>query len=175
MKFLAVFSIAFILSGCWSAIKNYETISKTTNMPLNAAIGSELYQIKKTRDLPNAFGKADIYGGKVDTGFRSLYFAGLTSDNKIVFRLTSLNDQSSETTMSRYGDSSASMMSAASVISAISAKPAQKSDSEGSRIPPNTIEFLFDPEDKILKLEDVSIEILEVSKYSIKYIIRPNI
>jgi hypothetical protein len=36
--------------------------------------------MKKSRDLPNALGGADIFGGKVEVGYMKLSFSGLTDD-----------------------------------------------------------------------------------------------
>ena len=180
-KLLTAFSLVMLLSGC-AQVQNYKSMSKATNTPLTTSIGSELYQIKTARDLPNAFGRADLYGGKIDTGFNALYFVGLTQDNKIIFRLTDVKIESDATTMSRYSPVSTGIKPPANSkgfangfvnsFTYNSAILSQKDKTESSQLPPNTVEFLFDPKDKLLELEYVSIDILETNSYSIKYVIR---
>ena len=43
---------------------------------LTAYIRDEIVSMKKSRDLPNDFGGADIFGGKVEAGYVKLSFGG---------------------------------------------------------------------------------------------------
>jgi len=57
--------LGFILSGC-APPKDYEVISQPKHVALTVYIDGEIVSIEKNSDLPNAFGGADIFGGKVD-------------------------------------------------------------------------------------------------------------
>jgi len=52
----------------------------TKYVSLNTYIAYERVSMKKSRDLPNALGGADIFGGKVEVGYMKLSFSGLTDD-----------------------------------------------------------------------------------------------
>ena len=174
-----------LLSACGATIRTHETYSKPAGIEQVASIGSELYRVTKQRDLPNAFGKADIFGGKVNSGYTELRFMGLTPDGKIIFRLTDIDIESNESTMSRYGTSSTTINSNTTANASTYGNSAygsaytnatirhyEKPQASVSQLPPNTVEFVFDPAQKTLKLEGVAIEITKATSYSISYVLR---
>jgi hypothetical protein len=183
MKATCLAVIVLLLTGC-AQIQHYEHVSKPTGVPQTASIGSELYRIQKERDLPNAFGRADIYGGKVNEGFSELRYMGRTQDGYIVFRLTDIDIVSNETVFTRYGvsqtvistntNASATMLGNTATGSANTTGVAthfEKPKAEITKLPPNTVEFVFDPAEKVLRLESVDVEIREVTDYSITYVL----
>ncbi len=185
MKLLILGVVIGCLSGCGATLKSYESLSTPTGVSQSASIGSELYRIKKQKDLPNAFGKADIFGGKVDAGYTELRFMGLTPDGHVVFRLTDIDIESNETTVNRYGGNRSTINSNTSANASSYGNTAygtanttttittyQKPSANVTQLPPNTVEFTFDPAEKALKMEAVTVEVLEVTKYSINYILR---
>ena len=183
MKNLFTILILFWLTACGS-IQVHKIFSKPANVDLSTTIGSELYRIKKQKDLPNAFGKADLFGGKVDAGYTELRFMGLTPEGHIIFRLTDIGIESNETTMGRYGTNTSIVNSntkgQASVYgntvygtsnTSATIKHYEKPKATVTQLPPNTIEFAFNPKDKMLKLEGVTIEVKQFTPYSINYIL----
>src|SRR5688572_8281596 len=102
MKRLIIILLGFIAFGC-APIKHYEHVSKSVGIAQTAALGAELYRINKTRDLPNAFGAADIWGGKVNEGYSELRFMGLTPEGGVIFRFTDIDIESNESVFTRYG------------------------------------------------------------------------
>ncbi|HCH1635188.1 TPA: peptidase, partial [Vibrio parahaemolyticus] len=101
-KLLVTLGLILSLTGC-ANIQHYENISVNQNVSLQTSIGGSVFRLQKTKDLPNAFGGADIYGGKVNTGYSDLRFMGMSDNNEVVFRFTDVVVESNETTMSRYG------------------------------------------------------------------------
>ena len=96
--------LALVSATCGCApVQRHETIQQPVGVRLSAEIGSPLFHIDRTSDLPNAFGNADLFGGKVDAGTVDLIFAGMAPSGEMRFRLVEMNTRSSETTMSRYG------------------------------------------------------------------------
>lgn len=159
-------------------------MSKKPNISHTVSIGNELYRIQKQRDLPNVFGKADIYGGKVEEGFTELRFMGIADDGKIIFRLTDIDIQSNETVFTRYGASRTTINSNSSANVSVYGNSAigsgntntlitkqEKPEAQITKLPPNTVDFVFDPKEKYLKLEGVTVEVLDASKYSLSYIL----
>ena len=186
MKLLSILVLSFILLGC-SQIQHYEHISKPVAQPQIASVGNELYRIKKTRDLPNVFGKADVWGGKINEGYSELRFMGLTSEGGIIFRLTDIDIESNENVFTRYGASHSTVSSNTTANATAYGNSAygnahtnttishyKKPEATITKLPPNTVEFVFDPAEKNLALEGITIEIIEVKKYSISYVLHKN-
>ena len=184
MKIFAIATMAFLLSSCGATIQTHESYSAPLGIEQTTSIGSELYRVTKQSDLPNAFGKADIFGGKVDAGYTELRFMGLTEEGAIIFRLTDIDIESNETTMSRYGSSSTTVNSNTTANATVVGNSAYGSASTNTTIrhherpeatvtqlPPNTVEFVFNPSEKFLSLSGVTIEIIRVTNYSIDYVL----
>jgi hypothetical protein len=93
-----------LLPGCGS-IQHYETLAQPMGKDLETYVGGTIFKIDRTSDLPNAFGKADLYGGKVFNGYTEVHYQGLSDDAKILVRITEVATHSTETAMSRYGTS----------------------------------------------------------------------
>lgn len=168
MRHIAIISAIF-LSGC-AQLETYEHLDREVDAQYTASINDEVYRIHKSQDLPNAFGKADLFGGKTDAGTTELRFMGLTEEGQIIFRLTDVDIVTNETTMSRYG-SSYSTVNATSPNNA-TIQTYHKPDATSRQLPPNTVEFLFDPADEWLKLKDMEIQVLSVSTYEFTYFLR---
>jgi hypothetical protein len=184
MKYFTIATMFFLLSGCGATIKTHESFSTPVGVEKTTSIGNELYRVIKKRDLKNVFGKADIFGGKVSAGYTELRFMGLNPDRSIIFRLTDIDIETNETTMSRYGSSSTTVNSNTTANATVVGNSAygsantnttirhyDKPQATITQLPPNTVEFLFDPAEKTLKLEGVSIEITKVTNYSISYVL----
>ncbi|MEH6348366.1 MAG: hypothetical protein V7785_24945 [Bermanella sp.] len=184
MRIIITISVMFFLTACGATIQTHESYSKPVGVEQSASIGTELYRVKKQRDLPNAFGKADIFGGKVDAGYTELRFMGLTPEGLTIFRLTDIDIESNETTMSRYGSSTTVVKSNTAANASVSNNYAygtantnttishyEKPKATETQLPLNTVEFVFNPGEKILKLEGVSVEVKQVTQYLITYVL----
>jgi len=64
-KTILIFLSLFFVVNC-ASIKNYYKLEQPEYSLLTASIGSTIFRVNKSSDLPNVFGKADLYGGKVD-------------------------------------------------------------------------------------------------------------
>ncbi|MDB4136834.1 hypothetical protein N9762_01715 [Gammaproteobacteria bacterium] len=79
-QWLALLCFGVLLTSCASVtgeIKTYEVIKQKLNTELYSAIGSVVFRLDRSSDLPNVYGGADIYGGKVDNGFSQVVFSGV--------------------------------------------------------------------------------------------------
>ena len=177
-------SVLILFMCSCSTIQNYQTLSKPTNQVLSSSIGGSVYLLKNTQDLPNAFGKADLFGGKVDKGYSQLVYMGLDESGDIIFRITNTTIDSNETTMMRYGTDrsvSNSNTSGSATVSgntiygnantSTSTTHYKKREATVNQLPANTVEFLFNPNDKILKMDGVTVEIKGANNYSLSYIL----
>lgn len=186
MKKIIFLITSFILMGC-AEIKHYESFSVPLDTPQSASLGTELYRISKTRDLPNVFGKADIYGGKVNEGYSELRFMGVAESGSIIFQLTDIDIESNETVFTRYGVSTSIVSSNTTAISSVYGNAAyvsaktnetisnyERPEAAITQLPTNTVQFIFDPNERKLEINGVVVEIIEVKDYSIKYVLHKN-
>lgn len=178
MKIVLVLATAsLLLGGCvGNPIKNYDNLAQSSATELNTHIGGQVFKIDRSTDLPNAFGKADIFGGKVNRGYTELRYQG-TRDNKLIFRLTEVETYSNETTMSRYGgdttyvDSSSRLRgNRIQTTGTITTVPGAQGSTEA--LPPNTTEFLFDPtKKKEITISGVRVIIIDHDEHSLRYML----
>lgn len=167
---LTVLSLFFILVGC-GTIQTYEHLRQGTGQPLSTHVGGQVLLIQRTSDLPNAFGKADIWGGKVNRGYTELRYQGLAPDGRLVFRITEVETESTETTMSRYGGSTATFnthRSGNSSYGTVSVYDAPRGSTD--RLPPNTTEFAVDPaKTKEFTVGGVMVHVINATEASLAY------
>lgn len=99
--FVVCFIAIVLLPGC-ASIQYNERIVQPVYSQLKTKIGGVVLRVERTSDLPNIFGKADIWGGKTDKGFIELRYQGMTQEGKLIFNYTNIKYHSNETTISRY-------------------------------------------------------------------------
>jgi hypothetical protein len=92
---------AMFLTGC-APIQSQSIIRQELGSPLIASAGSVIFRLDKTSDLPNAFGKADIYGGKVDRGFTEVRIVSIDSATSFTLMISDVEKTSTETVFDRY-------------------------------------------------------------------------
>jgi len=158
-KCLFNIGLLFILfSGC-STIKTYQNFDPIEFGKYKVSIANQLYSLTVTQDLPNAFGKADLSGGKVKNSFSQLTFLGVTSDNFPVFNYYKVAFESSETSESRYGSLTQSNIQ-------VYTPPKGSTFALG----PNSYTFYFDnTKTNILNIDNISIEIISYDSNGLIY------
>ncbi len=163
---------AALAVGC-AAVRSYEIVQQPMATTLDAGLGGKLFRIERSSDLPNAFGGADIWGGKVDQGFLELRFAGVADDGRLVLRLTDVETRSNETTMSRYGvghaTATASTSGSWTTASGVYIPPPK---GQTVVLPPNTIEFLYDATKGPLVVEGIEVTFVGSSPQGVTYRLR---
>lgn len=154
--FFCLFLMVVLMGGC-ATIQNYNKLEQPAEQILTASVGSTIFRMNKSADLPNVFGKADLYGGKVDKGYAELKFKGIKEDGNLILQITDINRSSTETTMDRYKPTAVNVSSSNTININESSNPDQ------------TI-FEFDPKkEKSLVINGVNVTFLEVTSYSVKY------
>ena len=160
------------LGGC-ASVQTYESLRQPAGVRLSADIGSPLLHMDRSSDLPNAFGKADVFGGKVDGGYVELVFAGVAQTGGILLRVTDLATRSSETTMSRYGTTQVQATTTTyGGVGTSDVTVRQPPQGSTMPLPPNTTEFLYDPRTGPLVIRRIEITILGLSPYRCDYALR---
>jgi hypothetical protein len=99
--FLGVAAAAALLSAC-GAIEYQSNLVKpaTTGRPYTAGLGDTVIDLKLTQSLPNAFGKADIFGRTRDAGRMTVRLVGLDG-SQATFVRQDVVIQSNESTLTQ--------------------------------------------------------------------------
>ena len=99
---LSVFSLSLLIGGC-SPIQSYNRSLQPLNTQMISSVGSVVFRIEKSSDLPNVFGAADVYGGKVNSGFIQVSLIDAIEDDQVlIFSIGENYTQSDESTLTRY-------------------------------------------------------------------------
>lgn len=101
MKYLPIIiAMLILLQGCAIGGKIQETTSIQQEVGINfdVGVGGEVYTSNREKNLPNAFGRADIFGRMTPSGKTSVVFAGIENGTVVLFR-RSIDIHSGATTM----------------------------------------------------------------------------
>ncbi len=77
----------FLLASC-ASIDHKTNVNQRLDTPLTAGIGDTLYKSTTEKNLPNAFGKADIFGRTTPTASTTIIFEGIRDGVAIFSRRT---------------------------------------------------------------------------------------
>jgi hypothetical protein len=171
IKTLILALSAAFLAGC-GTIQEHDQITQPTGKDLETYIGGTIFKVNRTTDLPNAFGRADLFGGKVFAGYTELRYQGLTDDSKILLRITEIETHSTETTMSRYGQTTGSYQGYADGNGNVSGSLTVNNPPQGSTevLPPNTTQFTFDTsKERELVIAGVRVSFIEFTPQSLRF------
>ncbi len=157
MKARFVLLVTFFLCGCSKPL-SYNVLEQPQDRILTASIGSTIFRMNKSSDLPNAYGGADIYGGKVDRGYTELKFKGFSERGDLILQITDVNKSSTENTIDRYLSQHKNISASNTINFGDDSKPDQ-----------TTFEFDLKKE-KTLTLNGVVVIFYEITPYSVKYI-----
>lgn len=158
-KLICLLVLVMVVSGC-ATIRDYNKLQQPESSVLTASIGSTIFRVNKSQDLPNVFGKADLWGGKVDKGFTELKLKGITEAGNLILQISDVNLSSAETTMDRYKPFNQTKVdvSASSEINI-----------DNTSKPEQTV-FEFDPtKEESLVIGGVRVTFIEIKPYSVVY------
>jgi hypothetical protein len=142
-----------ILTAC-APVEMHSQIDHPAGEILYASTGDIVLRVNRADDLPNLFGRADLFGRTRDRGFSEVRFMGLNEAGMPIFRRRDVDIATNETTMSRTGGfGSFQAQGTASQIgdigaSQFSAKGASYTApiANVGPLPPDTVEFPSRPE-----------------------------
>ena len=96
-----VWMVAALLAGC-SPVQMHSQVNRPAGEAY-ASTGDIVVRVERTDDLPNVFGRADLFGRTRDRGFTEVRYMGLNSSGSPMFRRRDVDIMTNETTMSRTG------------------------------------------------------------------------
>lgn len=165
---ITLFCATLFTSGC-AQIKNYSNIDTPLGTTLTTPVGGKIFGIANTKDLPNVFGKADIYGGKVNTGFSELRFKGVAEDSsKVNFEYTELVIHSNENVFTRYGQDGTSIYQdqyTGNTYMTTHKKPIANI----THMPPSVSNFSIPSSKKSLDFSGYKITLIDITPYQLTY------
>lgn len=94
--------VAILVAACGS-IQEYSKLATPVDRTLRTGPGGVVFRLERSRDLPNIYGRADLWGRKVDIGYQELRYVGLSDDGQAVFRFREQQILSNETTLTQMG------------------------------------------------------------------------
>lgn len=96
-NFLVLALVTFLISSC-GTIEQKSSIAQPIGEVRLAGIGDVVLRLTTEKNLPNAFGKADIFGRTTPTGSTTVIFEGVQS-GRAIFSRKSVDIDSRATTM----------------------------------------------------------------------------
>lgn len=148
--------LTLLLAGCGATLQNYRTLDQATGQILTASVGGTIFRLNRSSDLPNAFGKADIFGGKIDRGYAELKFHGLNEKGELILSVADIHKSSTETTMDRYADRPSVAV--------------QTTVAVGQVAVPEGTKFAFDPRKQHdLVISGIRVTFVDIQPYSVSY------
>jgi len=89
-----------MVAGC-AQVQQRQQLAEPVGLVLRTPVGGAIATIRKDRDLPNAFGGADIYGRTVDAGFTRVIYRGRAADGSVLVEQVNVDVQSNASTLTR--------------------------------------------------------------------------
>lgn len=164
-------AITALTSAC-ATIKEHAELNKPLGKDLEIYVGGSVFRVNRKKDLPNAFGGPDIFGGKVFAGYTDVRYQGFDASGKVVLRITEVETQSTETSMSRYGRSSATYSGRTTPSGGVSGTIDINHPPQGSTtiLPPNTAEVALDPaKSRDIDLAGITLTVITANPETLKY------
>jgi hypothetical protein len=96
--FIAFAAVA--LSSC-AQVEHRQQLAESAGKVTTVPVGGAIVTINKEKDLPNIFGRADIYGRKVDAGFIKILYKGRDRDGAILVEQVDVDIQSNASVLTR--------------------------------------------------------------------------
>lgn len=87
--------------GGYAPVEQRHQLAEPVGLVMTAPVGASIATITKDRDLPNAFGRADVYDRKVDAGFLKIIYRGRGSDGSVLLEQIDVEVRSNASTMTR--------------------------------------------------------------------------
>lgn len=102
-RWIGAFLLVTLASGC-ATTKQFTTLRQPTDRDLQTYIGGTIVKLDAEESLPNAFGGADIYGGRRQVGSTELKYLGLGSEGTVKLRVLSTDVKTTEDWRRRLGN-----------------------------------------------------------------------
>jgi hypothetical protein len=97
---IALAVTALAAAGC-AQVEQRQRLAEPVGPVMRTPVGGTIATIMEDRDLPNAFGRADIYARTVDAGFVRIIYRGRDADGSVLVEQVNVDVKSNASTMTR--------------------------------------------------------------------------
>ena len=162
-----------LMAAC-ASVEQHGVVSRPINVESFASVGDIVLRVDVQEDLPNLFGKADLYGRKRDRGFSEIRYMGLSPNGRPVFRRRDMDIQTNETTMNTMGFGTAVVTAQSSGGGVVGSGVYTQSPAPNVQaLPADAFQFELDLSlSRIITIRDRTIEILDVNASGVRFIVR---
>ncbi len=162
------------LTAACASVEQHGVVNRPINAEAFASVGDIVLRVDVQENLPNLFGRADIYGRKRDRGFSEVRFMGLSPNGRSVFRRRDVDIQTNETTMNTMGFGTAVVTAQPSGGGVVGSGVYTQSPAPNVQtLPADTFQFELDLSlSRIITVRDRTIEILDVNASGVRFIVR---
>ncbi len=91
---------SFFLVGC-AQVEHRQQLAESVGRAITVPVGGAIATINKEKDLPNIFGRSDLYGRKVDSGFIKIVYKGRGNDGSVLIEQVDVDVRSNASTLTR--------------------------------------------------------------------------
>lgn len=173
MRYFSFF-LAALLSAC-APVAQTSVSSRTLGTQAYSSVGDIMFRADAKESLPNAFGRADLFGRTRDRGFSELRYMGLNRANQPVFRRRDVDVLTNETTMSR-SQADTTVFSVAQPAGAgiiVTGVATSSPQANVQVLPPDTVEFALDlSKGRTITIHDHTVEIVAATQAGVTFIPR---
>lgn len=165
--------VLFFSTSC-ATVEQHAVASRASDVETFSSVGDVMLRVDVREDLPNVFGRADIYGRTRNLGFSEIRYVGLTQDGLAIFRRRDAEILTNEDTMNRSGFRTATVTAqpAGQGIGA-SGVATQAPSPNVQTLPPDTTEFTLNlAQGRIITMRDKTVEIIKATPSGIRFVIR---
>ena len=138
-----IIAALLMLTGC-GQVQTQSQLSRPAG-EVYVGVGDIVFRIARAENLPNAFGRADVFGRTRERGFTEVRYLGIAPSGQVIFRRRDVDIATNETTMSRtmgFGLLSARGNSTGQfTATSTSFSPA---NAQVTALPPDTIDIALD-------------------------------
>lgn len=161
---------ALVLYGC-SPVQTRTATSRPVGQVSVASIGDVIVRVQVSDDLPNVFGRADLYGRTRDRGFSELRYLGLDGQGNARFRRRDVEIMTNETTLTRTPMHTAvvnAQPAGGGVI--VTATGTGTPAATVGVLPPDTVEFSQDIRaSDVITIRDQTVRVLEATPSYVRF------
>jgi hypothetical protein len=167
---LAVLATALLGSVACAPVRQHATVADVGEVRV-AGAGDVVMRQELRESLPNAFGRADLFGRTRDRGMIEVRYVGADPDGVLRFWRRDTSVMTNETTMSRarFG-STTGRVTATSYGASYNAVTVMSPDSRQQVLPPDVIPLSLDlRQGRLLPVNGAQIEVLDATAAGIRY------
>jgi len=171
-----IVALAILVLGC-APVQMRSQIDRPAGESY-ASTGDIVLRVHRTDDLPNVFGRADLFGRTRDRGVTEVRYMGLNASGMPVFRRRDVDIMTNESTMSRTGGFSTFQAQGAAHqtgnvgsarYNAIGTSYSAPIANVGA-LPPDTVEFALDlRQSRVVTVGQSGFEVMDASPAGLKF------